>query len=218
MIYNTSYVKYIFILPYDSFLGKMTIIVGKSGSGKTSLLAAILEEMRLISGDLCWNKYRNIFRNNWNIKLINPYVYIIHRNVCHLYSLFNFAWIWNTRYATIAYVQQNPWLLNTTIRENILFGEPYRPHRYEKVLISCSLKQDIDLMSAGDMTDISASGINLSGGQKQRIAIARALYSSANVVIFVSRTILHYRFIDIINIIGNIIIFDAFLAKISILW
>lgn len=38
------------------FIGKLTVIVGKSGSGKTSLLAAILKEMRLVSGDLIWNK------------------------------------------------------------------------------------------------------------------------------------------------------------------
>lgn len=85
----------------------------------------------------------------------------------------------------MAYVQQHPWLLNANIRDNILFGEPFRPRRYEKVLTSCSLKPDIDLMPAGDMTEIGANGINLSGGQKQRIAIARALYSSANVVIMV---------------------------------
>lgn len=49
----------------------------------------------------------------------------------------------------------------------------------------CALKQDIDLMPDRDATEIGANGINLSGGQKQRIAIARALYSSANVVIMV---------------------------------
>lgn len=38
------------------FIGKLTVIVGKSGSGKTSLLAAILKEMRLVSGELIWNK------------------------------------------------------------------------------------------------------------------------------------------------------------------
>lgn len=97
------------------------------------------------------------------------------------------------RYATIAYVQQSPWLMKTTIRENILFGEAYRPRRYEKVLVSCSLKQDIDLMPDGDATEIGANGLNLSGGQKQRIAIARALYSSANVVIMVINILLFHR-------------------------
>lgn len=92
------------------------------------------------------------------------------------------SYLWN-KYTTTAYVPQNPWLLNATIRENILFGESYRPKRYDKVLESCALKPDIELMPGGDMTEIGERGINLSGGQRQRIAIARALYSSANVVI-----------------------------------
>lgn len=91
------------------------------------------------------------------------------------------------RYATIAYVQQTPWLMKTTIRENILFGEAYRPRRYEKVLMSCALKEDIQCLPEGDLTEIGTNGINLSGGQKNRIAIARALYSSANVVIMVMK-------------------------------
>lgn len=75
--------------------------------------------------------------------------------------------------------------MKATIRDNIIFGEPFRPRRYENVLISCCLKQDIDLMPDGDMTEIGTNGLNLSGGQRQRITIARALYSSANVVIMV---------------------------------
>lgn len=90
------------------------------------------------------------------------------------------------RYSTIAYVPQNPWLLNATIRENILFGESFRPRRYEKVLESCTLKPDIEMMPEGDATEIGERGLNLSGGQRQRIAIARALYSCANVILMVS--------------------------------
>ena len=75
--------------------------------------------------------------------------------------------------------------MKTTIRENILFGEAYRPRRYEKVLMSCALKEDIQCLPDGDLTEIGTNSTNLSGGQKSRIAIARALYSSANVVIMV---------------------------------
>lgn len=76
--------------------------------------------------------------------------------------------------------------METSIRENILFGEPFRPRRYEKILVSCALKEDLRCLPDGDLTEIGANGINLSGGQKHRIAIARALYSSANVVIMVN--------------------------------
>lgn len=91
-----------------------------------------------------------------------------------------------SRNCTISYVPQTPWLLNDTIRANILFGESFRPKRYDFVLNACALKPDIELMPSGDFTIIGERGINLSGGQKQRIAIARAIYSSANVVIMVS--------------------------------
>uniref|UniRef100_A0A182T5E5 ABC transporter domain-containing protein n=1 Tax=Anopheles maculatus TaxID=74869 RepID=A0A182T5E5_9DIPT len=86
-------------------------------------------------------------------------------------------------YSSIAYVPQKPWLQNATIRENVLFGESFRPKRYDRVLRACALKPDLDLMPAGDGTEIGERGLKLSGGQRQRIAIARALYSSANVVI-----------------------------------
>lgn len=76
--------------------------------------------------------------------------------------------------------------MQTSIRENILFGETFRPRRYEKVLVSCALKEDLQCLPDGDLTEIGANGINLSGGQKQRISIARALYSSANVVVMVN--------------------------------
>lgn len=89
------------------------------------------------------------------------------------------------RYSTIAYVPQNPWLINASIRDNILFGESYRPKRYQKCLELCALMPDIELMPDGDMAEIGERGINLSGGQRQRISIARALYASANVVIMV---------------------------------
>ena len=62
---------------------------------------------------------------------------------------------------------------------------PFRPKRYERVIESCSLRPDLDLMPEGDLTQIGERGLNLSGGQRQRISIARALYSSANVVILV---------------------------------
>lgn len=85
----------------------------------------------------------------------------------------------------MAYVSQTSWVLNTSIRDNILFGESFRPKRYDKVVEACALKPDIELMPEQDSTLIGEQGINLSGGQRQRVAIARALYSSANVIIMV---------------------------------
>ncbi|KAK8782741.1 hypothetical protein V5799_015921 [Amblyomma americanum] len=83
----------------------------------------------------------------------------------------------------IAYVPQKPWLLNATLKENILFGQQYDGRRYHQVIQACALQPDIDLLPARDMTEIGERGFNLSGGQRQRIALARAFYSSAKTVI-----------------------------------
>jgi len=88
--------------------------------------------------------------------------------------------------SVIGYASQKPWLLNGTLRENILFGQPFRPRRYGRIIEACSLQPDIDILPGKDLTEIGEKGINLSGGQKQRVAVARALYSQANVVILVS--------------------------------
>ncbi|KAJ2617833.1 hypothetical protein EV177_000369 [Coemansia sp. RSA 1804] len=83
----------------------------------------------------------------------------------------------------IAYVAQEAWLRNATIRENILFDEPYDLERYEEVLRICALKPDLRILAAGDMSEIGERGITLSGGQKQRVALARAVYSSRRILL-----------------------------------
>ncbi|KAI9593640.1 P-loop containing nucleoside triphosphate hydrolase protein, partial [Syncephalis fuscata] len=78
--------------------------------------------------------------------------------------------------SNIGYVAQQPWLQNLTIRENILFGQPYDEQRYHQVLHACALERDLEILDAGDRTQIGEKGITLSGGQKQRLALARAVY------------------------------------------
>jgi len=82
---------------------------------------------------------------------------------------------------TIAYCDQTPWVINATIRDNILFGKPYREDLYQRVLQISELNHDLDLFVAKDLTEIGENGVNLSGGQKHRCLIARALYSNADI-------------------------------------
>lgn len=64
-----------------------------------------------------------------------------------------------------------------TIRDNILFGLPLDKERYVDTIRLCELQRDLEILPAGDLTEIGEKGINLSGGQKARIGLARAVYS-----------------------------------------
>ncbi|KAJ2490030.1 hypothetical protein IWW37_003505 [Coemansia sp. RSA 2050] len=144
--------------------GGLSIVVGPTGSGKSSLLSALIGEMTLTSGrvllpsgdalaldaELAGGKYREIVELSGQGRVMRD----------------------------IAYVAQEAWLRNATIRDNILFGEPYSQQRYEEVLRVCALKPDLRILDAGDRTEIGERGVTLSGGQKQRVALARAVYSS----------------------------------------
>lgn len=82
---------------------------------------------------------------------------------------------------TMAYVPQQAWIQNMTVRDNILFGQPYNETRFKRVLSDCSLQADLDMLPGGDMAEIGEKGINLSGGQKQRVSLARACYSNSDI-------------------------------------
>ncbi|KIY46182.1 P-loop containing nucleoside triphosphate hydrolase protein [Fistulina hepatica ATCC 64428] len=126
--------------------GKINLITGPTGSGKTSLLMALLGEMHFVPTT----------PNSW-------------------YNL--------PRDGGVAYAAQESWVLNETIKENIIFGNPYDEARYKKVLYQCGLMRDLELFDAGDETEVGAKGLTLSGGQKARVTLARAIYSSAEIIL-----------------------------------
>ncbi|KAI1029090.1 hypothetical protein LB504_012951 [Fusarium proliferatum] len=80
------------------------------------------------------------------------------------------------RSRVIGYCDQQPFLTNTTIRNNILGNSLLDEKRYTSVINATMLDQDLVNLPQGDSTMIGSSGIALSGGQRQRVAIARALY------------------------------------------
>nr|XP_036575545.1 Multidrug resistance-associated protein 1-like protein 5 [Colletotrichum truncatum]KAF6782134.1 Multidrug resistance-associated protein 1-like protein 5 [Colletotrichum truncatum] len=85
--------------------------------------------------------------------------------------------------ADVAYCDQDPWILNQSIKENITGGAKYVPEFYDQVVRACQLEEDLRLLPQGDETIVGSSGGALSGGQKHRIALARAVYSGKQVVI-----------------------------------
>jgi ABC-type multidrug transport system fused ATPase/permease subunit len=85
----------------------------------------------------------------------------------------------------ISYASQSPFILNTTFRENILFGSEYNKELYDSVILACNLLPDLkQLGPAGDLTEIGERGVTLSGGQKARISIARCVYAQPSVALF----------------------------------
>ncbi|KAJ1946355.1 hypothetical protein FBU59_002048, partial [Linderina macrospora] len=139
-------------------VGKLSIVAGPTGCGKTSLLMALLGEMRLTNGKLLvpGSAYRPALAPSADPFAIQE---------------------------SVAYVAQQAWLLNDTIRGNIIFGLPYDEARYKDVVRMCALARDFEIFDAGDMTEVGERGVALSGGQKQRISLARAVYSPARHVV-----------------------------------
>ena len=84
-------------------------------------------------------------------------------------------------HGAIAYVAQQPWVMNASVKENILFGHRFDPVFYDKTVIACALTEDFAQLPDGDETEVGERGISLSGGQKARLTLARAVYARADV-------------------------------------
>ncbi|OMJ08582.1 ATP-dependent bile acid permease, partial [Smittium culicis] len=148
----------------DFIPGKLNLIAGPIGSGKSSILSALVGEMFLSEGSI------NIPLSS-DTSLQSP--------------LHEFGNKDSLSPDVLGYVPQEAWLRNGSVRENILFGEEYDQEKYEEVLASAALKPDLRNLVNGDKTLIGERGVSLSGGQKQRISLARALYSSKNQILLI---------------------------------
>lgn len=85
--------------------------------------------------------------------------------------------------ASVAFSGQRPWLLNTTIRLNIIGHKPFNRALYERVVFICALAPDFESMADGDETVVGTGGCLISGGQRSRICLARALFMESDVII-----------------------------------
>jgi ATP-binding cassette subfamily C (CFTR/MRP) protein 1 len=119
---------------FSAHKGELTCIVGRVGSGKSSLLQALLGDLWKISGEV-------VVRGH------------------------------------VAFVAQSPWVMNASVKENIVFGHRWDPHFYERTIEACALRDDFQQLPDGDQTEVGERGISLSGGQKARLTLARAVYA-----------------------------------------
>ncbi|GAW10561.1 multidrug resistance-associated ABC transporter [Lentinula edodes] len=93
--------------------GAFVAIVGRVGSGKSSILQALIGEMRKISGEVRFS-------------------------------------------GSMAYVPQNPWIRNATVRDNIMFGQPEDVRRLSDIIHACSLTHDLNSLPNGERTVIGS--------------------------------------------------------------
>eukprot|EP00760_Papus_ankaliazontas_P013947 PhM_4_TR15927/c0_g1_i1/m.43479 len=121
--------------------GKLTIVIGPTGSGKSTLIS-------LMSGEAIVKEGSDVVING-----------------------------------RTALVAQEAWIMNATLRDNILMGIPFDEKKYIDVINDSQLMADLHQLTASDQTEIGERGINLSGGQKQRVAFARAVYSGREIVL-----------------------------------
>ncbi|XP_075422205.1 multidrug resistance-associated protein 1-like isoform X2 [Ascaphus truei] len=82
---------------------------------------------------------------------------------------------------SVAYVPQQAWIQNASLKNNVMFGRERKDALYKRVIEACALLPDLDILPSGDRTEIGEKGVNLSGGQKQRVSLARAVYCNAEV-------------------------------------
>ena len=132
-------------LSFEIKPGTKTAIIGPTGSGKTQLLYVLTGLLEATSGDVFFEG-----------------------DSVHDFDKENF-------HSQIGFVFQDSSIFNTTLRENIAFGDNVTDESMQKAINASELEGYIDSLSEGLDTVVSERGTSLSGGQKQRIMLARAL-------------------------------------------
>ncbi|XP_077981991.1 ATP-binding cassette sub-family C member 5-like [Glandiceps talaboti] len=120
--------------------GALIGVCGGVGTGKTSLVSAIINQLECVYGSLAVD-------------------------------------------GKFALATQQAWILNGTVKDNILFDKPFDSARYQTALEACCLKPDLAILPNGEMTEIGERGLNVSGGQKQRVSLARTYYSDRDIIL-----------------------------------
>ncbi|GHO87393.1 ATP-binding cassette domain-containing protein [Dictyobacter formicarum] len=133
--------------------GTVTAIVGRVGSGKTTLVRTLLGQLPLQGGEICWN----------GRPIQDAAAFFVPPRA--------------------AYTPQVPHLFSDTLQENILLGQDETNVDLSQVLYQAALEQDVAIFPLGAQTEIGSRGMKLSGGQAQRTAAARMLARPAELMV-----------------------------------
>jgi ATP-binding cassette subfamily B protein len=155
--YETSGPQVLDDLNFEIIKGMKVGLVGRTGSGKSTILDVLIGLLEPNEGQLLVDEenINNQNRNSWQ-KLI-------------------------------AHVPQNIFLADATIAENIAFGVALKDIDMDlvrKAAIDAQIADFIETKADGYNAMVGERGIWLSGGQKQRIGIARAIYKQASILVF----------------------------------
>ncbi|CAI2360453.1 unnamed protein product [Moneuplotes crassus] len=148
--------------------GEFVCVIGEVGSGKSSLLSAILGDMLYLSTETIDANQDRTLDDELRKELLQKAS--VEQSIIKLGG-------------SISYAQQVPWIQNKSIRENILFGLQMDEAKYNEVIEMCELGPDLEALPGGDLTEIGEKGINLSGGQKARVSLARAIYADRDILL-----------------------------------
>jgi ABC-type multidrug transport system fused ATPase/permease subunit len=127
--------------------GKLVFIIGKVGSGKSSVLYSLVGEMKT-------SAFRPFHARNDDKDTATK----LQRN------------------GSLVFLSEKPWLMPNTIKENILVGKEYDEQRIKTCIQMAQFQHDLDLMSDDIDTMIGEDGMTLSGGQRTRLALTRCIY------------------------------------------
>ena len=157
--------------------GELVFVIGKVGSGKSTLLSAIIGDLLPIPQKQIDQYARG---EGLDRELTQGEVEAFQSDLLMQQYDKDFKPAIKVS-GSVSLAQQKPWIQNKTMRDNILYNKELDHNTYVDTIQFCELERDLEIMNAGDLSEIGEKGINLSGGQQARLGLARAVYQDKDI-------------------------------------